>query len=195
MRTLFEILEAARHGQKPSHDECYYVMLMQSALHAMDRQAIRTLLHERVRSKISNPAVRQAIELVNNNIFDRNKKALNADPQKWLGNNVPGNPGYDRFLRMSEGLVDKLAKGQLVSPDVSKPKFHPSVCLFCDLLEHKLEEGEIPGVGCRFCHLCHCSSSHQPLGGPGCVCMKKNISPRVVNLSLDDADSRESLED
>ena len=107
MRTLFEILEAARHGQKPTHDECYYVMLMQSALHALDRQAIRSLLNERLKI---DPKLRAMVELVNNNIFDRNKKALDSDPQEWLGDNVPGNPGYDRFLRMSEQVVDQLLK-------------------------------------------------------------------------------------
>ena len=69
MRTLFEILEAARHGQKPTHDECYYVMLMQSALHALDRQAIRSLLNEKLKI---DPKLRAMVELVNNNIFDRN---------------------------------------------------------------------------------------------------------------------------
>ena len=49
-----------------------------------------------------------------------------------------------------------------------------TACHFCDQIEHPEEEGPVPGVGCRFCHLSHCSSCLQRLGGPGCVCMKQH---------------------
>lgn len=38
MRTLFEIVEGARDGQKPTHDECYFAMLALGYLLGMDHR-------------------------------------------------------------------------------------------------------------------------------------------------------------
>ena len=56
--------------------------------------------------------------------------------------------------------------------DYTKP--FGTACHFCDQIEHPKDDGPVPGVGCRWCHLGHCISRAQPLGGPGCVCMKEH---------------------
>lgn len=43
MRKLVEIIESAKDGQMPTHEECYYAMLALSALHYFDHHALSEL--------------------------------------------------------------------------------------------------------------------------------------------------------
>ena len=48
MRTLYEITEDAKAGNRPTHEECYWAMLCYSELFYSDHRALReTLLSEK----------------------------------------------------------------------------------------------------------------------------------------------------
>lgn len=99
MRTLFEIVEGAKDGQKPTHDECYYAMLALSALWNFASGDVRKLADEKTK-----PFARQMYATEHHR---RNREALNTDPQKYMGNNVPGNPEYDRFRQVANAIAEK----------------------------------------------------------------------------------------
>jgi hypothetical protein len=99
MRTLFEIVEGARDGNKPTHDECYFAMLMLDALLGMDHRDLRDVC-------LAPTPVRCSLKL--DGSFKRFKAGLDADPQKWLGTQVPGNPEYDRMRKAAFALLAKV---------------------------------------------------------------------------------------
>src|SRR4051794_29298099 len=103
MRTLFEIVDGAKDGNRPSPEECYFAMLALSALLAMD--------HHDLRDVCSDPRPLKC-RLLMDGSFRRCKAALDADPQKWLGDQVPGNPEYDRFRAAGKRLLGRLEGGQ-----------------------------------------------------------------------------------
>ena len=46
MRTLFEIIEAAKAGEPTTHDECLYALLAYASLAYFDESALRKLAFE-----------------------------------------------------------------------------------------------------------------------------------------------------
>jgi hypothetical protein len=104
VRTLFEIIDGAKDGNKPTHDECYFAMLALANLLAMD--------HKDLRDVCADPKPVRC-NLTINGSFNRYKRALDTDPQVWLGNHVPGNPDYDRFRAFGKKLMEDVeAKGE-----------------------------------------------------------------------------------
>lgn len=102
MRTLSEIIDAAKDGEPTTHDECLYALLAYSALHYFAASQMRKV-HEHPNSRIYTP------ERMVEEEFTRFKAALNKAPKEWLGwNNDPKNPEYQRFRRMGKRLIDKV---------------------------------------------------------------------------------------
>lgn len=94
MRTLFEIVESAKDGTKPTYDECYWAMLALSALSHFDKQDLRELAHGKP-SKLLTPQFRSEES------FKRWKAALNRDPKSYVGwENDPSNPEYQKRRRL-----------------------------------------------------------------------------------------------
>lgn len=97
MRTLGEILEAAKSGQRPSPDECYWSLLALEALATFDSAAWVRLVE-------GHGSAMTAYE----EQFALWKRALAADPQVWVGpNNDPANPAVQRRRKMALGLFAK----------------------------------------------------------------------------------------
>jgi hypothetical protein len=102
MRTLYEIIEAAKDGEMPSQEECYWAMLALDSLGTFDRSAIRSIA-----SDLPKPS-KFKIELEYKTSFDRIKRALNTDPRKWIGPNYnPSNPEYQKTRQLGKCLVGK----------------------------------------------------------------------------------------
>ena len=104
MRTLFEIVEGARDGTKPTHDECYFAMLALDALRHFERMDVRTLCEAIAENK---PSLKMRGEMTGTESFNRSKKTFATDPQKWLGKNVPGNPEHDRMRKIAYKVFEK----------------------------------------------------------------------------------------
>ena len=96
MRTLGEIIESAKSGKKPTHDECYWSMLALESLGTLDSLDIRKLLEP---SKIFTP------EHVHEKNWDRWKKALGIDPKVWIGpHNDPSSAEYQKQREISKKI-------------------------------------------------------------------------------------------
>jgi hypothetical protein len=101
MRTLFEIVDGAKDGQRPTYDECYWAMLALSALLAFERDTIHKMLKEEV-----GPFNR---EYYANQSLKRNQEAFKISPQQYVGwSNDPANPDYQRERRIFKKIADKV---------------------------------------------------------------------------------------
>lgn len=100
MRKLSEIIESAKSGDMPTHDECYWAMLALDGLGAFDRMALRKLADTK---RASSPKLEWSES------FGRIKRALDQDPKVWIGpNNDPSNPEYQRQRKIFKKLADKI---------------------------------------------------------------------------------------
>lgn len=103
MRTLMEIIESAKGGNKPTYDECYYAMLALSALHSFDSHDLFRFIDERHDNGINKFIVEEA--------FQRSKRAYAVSPKHFVGwENDPENPDYQRFRQLAMKIADKLEK-------------------------------------------------------------------------------------
>ncbi len=101
MRTLLEIIDTARDGNKPTHDECYWAMLALDALWHFDKRSLEQLAHEPNRFRTPQSEVEES--------FNRAKRALNTSPQEWVGpNNDPANPDYQKQRRAAFRILDRV---------------------------------------------------------------------------------------
>jgi len=116
MRTLFEIIESAKDGNKPTHDECYWTMLALDALHNFDA---RDVLEMKSDSQLRK-------ELRASESFRRNKSALNTPPDKFVGwNNDPTNPAYQKMRKVAFGLLAKV-EAEMDAKKEPTPHDHPT---------------------------------------------------------------------
>jgi hypothetical protein len=103
MRTLFEIVAGAKHGNRPTHDECHFAMLALANLLAMDHRDLRETCTDPKRSQSALWRL-----LAADGSARRYQAALDADPQRWLGDDVPGNPEHDWFRAAGKRPLDRL---------------------------------------------------------------------------------------
>lgn len=103
MRTLSDIIDAAKDGEPTTHEECLYALLAYSSLHYFAASAIRRM-HERPNSPV------YSAERMMEEDFTRVKTALNKSPKEWVGwRNDPKNPEYQKMRAVGKKLIDKLA--------------------------------------------------------------------------------------
>lgn len=103
MRTLIEIIEAAKVGEPTTHEECLYALLAYSSLASFDESALRRLAFEPP-SKLRTPAW-EAEES-----HRRWKAALVKSPREWLGpTNDPANPECRERVNLARRLFDRVA--------------------------------------------------------------------------------------
>jgi prophage tail gpP-like protein len=97
MRTLQEIVEAAKDGDMPDHHECYHALLVLSSVLAMDHSTIREFYASK------KPKKQLADESHN-----RYRNALMTAPDEWLGDSIPGNAKYDMMRRAAKAVFNKV---------------------------------------------------------------------------------------
>ncbi len=98
-RTLFEIVEGAKDGEKPTHDECYWAMLALDALLYFETNALRG-------QAFGNTKV--PLKMEGEESFRRNKTAFQTPPQRYVGDtNDPANPEYQAMRRMAFKVFEK----------------------------------------------------------------------------------------
>lgn len=111
MRTLGEIIESARNGDKPSHEECYWAMLALDSLQNFDQHALMDLAGLE-RNRWDNCLV--GVEAKAEQSFERVKRALKASPKDWVGwENDPANPDFQAMRRIALHIADLAIKGEL----------------------------------------------------------------------------------
>lgn len=95
-RTLLEIIERCREGQMPTQEEGYLAILaLTSAIY---------FAHNSLKSVADDP------KWANFEYRERQSTyaaMLGVSPRHYLGDNVPGNPGYDYVQDVANKLYDK----------------------------------------------------------------------------------------
>ena len=105
MRTLYEIIDSAKSGDMPTHEECYYAMLVYEFMFTMD--------HIRLREELlaENRPPEMIRKLFAENSFRMYKGALDKSPKEYLGwNDNPANPEYQKRRKIGEKILDKAIK-------------------------------------------------------------------------------------
>lgn len=104
MRTLFEIIEAAKVGEPTTHEECLYALLAYAGLAYFDESDLRKIAFDPP-SKFLTPE-RRAEES-----HRRWKMALSKSPKEWLGpSNDPANEECRQRVRLARRIFDKVAR-------------------------------------------------------------------------------------
>ena len=105
MRTLSEIIDSAKDGNMPSHEECYWAMLVYNSMFIMEhRQYNEALLVEK-------PAPDFIRKMKAENSFNTYQNMLRKSPKEFMGpDNDPSNPEYQKFRKMGMKIVDKFIK-------------------------------------------------------------------------------------
>ncbi len=109
-RTLMEIVESAKDGQKPSHDDCYWAMLALDYLLTYANQDLRKSIGHLVvpNGKVPNDLT---LKIRLNENFERNKLALGVNPKAWLGpTNDPANPERQRERASNKKIFDHVSE-------------------------------------------------------------------------------------
>ena len=106
MRTLSEILVSAKNGTKPTHEECYWSMLVLDALNHFNYSALERLTQN------TNELFDADFQL--EEAFNREKAALDTCPKKWIGwSNDPANSAYQRERQVALKVFDKVLGREL----------------------------------------------------------------------------------
>lgn len=101
MRTLYDIIEAAKIGEPTTHEECLYALLAYSGLAHFDSSALRQLAFK--------PSEFRTSEYQAEESFRRWKVALDKSPKDWLGpSNDPANKECRERVRLARRIFDKL---------------------------------------------------------------------------------------
>lgn len=102
MRTLSEIIESAKDGNMPTHEECYWAMLCYNSIFNIDHRQLREAL---LVEKLAPEFIRN---LKAETSFNMYKSALNKSPKEFMGpSNDPSNPEYQKFRKMGNKIIDK----------------------------------------------------------------------------------------
>lgn len=110
MRTLGEIIEAAKDGDVTTHEECLYGLLAMCALSYFNSASLRRLLEYPNSPVIT---VRGEVE----ESFRREKAAYAKSPKEWVGwKNDPANLDYQQFRTLGKKLIDKIEAKALPAP-------------------------------------------------------------------------------
>ena len=111
MRTLFQIIDGAKSGAMPSHEECYWAMLALSGLHHFDHNDLIKLAGREEESKGTHYI--RAKWFAEESIR-RFQIALNKSPKDYVGwEEDPFNPDVQARRRIFQKIMEKLAgKGE-----------------------------------------------------------------------------------
>lgn len=91
MRTLVQIIEAAKDGQSVSHSEAYYAMLALDVLLSVENIALSNIIQQSNAGKVNTALWRKVGEASR----ERLRGAFVNDPQTLLGkDNDPAQPEY-----------------------------------------------------------------------------------------------------
>lgn len=109
MKTLGEIIEAAKSGERPDYDDLRLAVCAMDGLMTFDRQAIWKLAEGEQKGK--KPILVWSSLWQRDEQFDRIKRAMATDPKTWLGPNYdPDSPEVQERRRMSIAIMEGVAR-------------------------------------------------------------------------------------
>ncbi len=105
MRTLFDIIELVKDGDKPEYDELRYAVVALSALRHFDSDALRKIAKRESEGK---PPLSQYYA---EESFKRFKAALLIDPKSYCGpQHDPDTEECQKFRKMAKGILKHVTK-------------------------------------------------------------------------------------
>lgn len=108
MRTLLEIIDCAKDGQMPTHEECYWAMLALNGLHYFDQSFLFRLgkkERDAGETKLFGACFweKESIKI--------SQTAFNKSPQDFVGpNDDPSNPEFQSRRKIGLKIFEKLSK-------------------------------------------------------------------------------------
>ncbi|MFZ5935057.1 hypothetical protein ACOKS3_09485 [Pseudomonas sp. HS6-2] len=109
MRTLGQIIEDARSGERPDYDELRLAVCVMDILMTFDRQAIWKLAEGEHKGK--KPILVWSSLWQRDENFTRVKGAMAKDPKSYLGpNQDPDSPAVQERRRMSIAIMDGVVR-------------------------------------------------------------------------------------
>lgn len=113
MRTLGDIIESVKSGERPEYDELRYSLLALEFLLSMGNKALRRLADVETRAAEPKPKLLNSAVFQHEEMFNRIKVALARDPKAYVGpENDPDKPAYQERRRASLRLVDRILRKQ-----------------------------------------------------------------------------------
>lgn len=110
MRTLAEIIEAAKSNSDTTHEECLYALLAMEALFFHDNRIVRQYVLDTDKSPVG---ILNRLKLHVEFAFNQAKTALNKSPKDYLGwSNDPANPDYQKKRDIALKIFDKVLAKQ-----------------------------------------------------------------------------------
>ncbi len=107
MKTLGEIIEAARSGERPDYDDLRLAVCALDMLMTFDRQAIWKLAEGEAEAK--KPFLVWSSVWQRDENFNRVKRAMATDPKSYLGPTYdPDSPEVQERRSRSIALMDKI---------------------------------------------------------------------------------------
>lgn len=111
MKTIGEIIEAARSGERPDYDELRLAVCAMDALMTFDRLAIWKLAEAEKEGK--KPFLVYSALWQRDENFGRVKRALAKTPREFLGESYdPDSPAVQERRKQSIRLYEKVAAGK-----------------------------------------------------------------------------------
>jgi hypothetical protein len=107
MRTLFEIIDGAKSGEMPTHEECYWAMLALSALQHFDHMSLMRLA-EKEEKQEKKPLF--GADFSHQESHRRLRIALNKSPKEYVGpNDDPSNPDVQSRRQIFLNVLEELS--------------------------------------------------------------------------------------
>lgn len=103
MKTLREIIESVKDGEKPEYDDLLYGLLALAHLQTFDGQDMLKVYSEADKANMF------ILKFLANENFNRRKKAMAVPPKEYVGDSFdPANPEYQKERQMMNKLADKI---------------------------------------------------------------------------------------
>ena len=109
MKTLNEIVDAVRNGERPDYDDLRYAICALHALSVFDRHAFMKLAE--AESKAKKPFLTTSAKWQWEEHFNRHKRAGAQVPKEYVGwSNDPDNPEFQSRRQMANKIMSKVAE-------------------------------------------------------------------------------------
>lgn len=109
MKSLGDIINMVKDGQKPEYEELRYAVCALEALHTFDSLSLMDLY--KAEEKKKKPFLTSSAIWQYNESWNRAKIAFEKSPKDWVGwNNDPDNPEYQKRREGSIRLFEKIIK-------------------------------------------------------------------------------------
>jgi hypothetical protein len=126
MRTLSEIIDAAKASQPVTGREAYYAMLVLLGLLNMTEKDLRDVVYRSPKPDPVPPALplmnaarhKAYQEMKAEEAHRRYHVALKVDPKHYLGDSIPSNPSYRAFHEAGSKLLAKIIANMEKPPDI-----------------------------------------------------------------------------